>query len=174
MRSGCTAAAERELAAGVGGHGVERPRVIGELVVELPGHEVDARRDVGSRHAVVERDQPVRVAVRQRVQEHPIHDREDRHVGADGEREREHGCASKRRTAAQHPGGVAQVARDVFEPGEDALFAIGVCCHGQSAKFERRVSLGFVVRHAGAQVVRDVRVEVAVQLVGKIGVGSAP
>src|SRR5437016_938373 len=78
-----------------------RARMIRELPVELPGHEIDAGWDVPSRHAVLERDQVARFAVWQWVQHDALHNCEDRRVRPNRERQRQHSGQRERGTAHQ-------------------------------------------------------------------------
>ena len=58
---------------------------------------------------MVDRDQPVGVAVRQGAEQHAVDDAEDRAVGADAQRERERRDEREARRLAQGAEGVAQV-----------------------------------------------------------------
>ena len=57
-------------------------------------------------HAVLEPDQPVGLGIRKRIQHHALHDREDRRVGPDGERERQRGGEREHRSAQQSARGL--------------------------------------------------------------------
>ena len=53
--------------------------------------------------------QALRIAERQRLEEHAVHDGEDGAVGADAQRERRDGDGREPRRAPQRPDGVADV-----------------------------------------------------------------
>src|SRR5438034_11532659 len=58
---------ERDAGEVVNRHALERTRAIRELIIELPAHVLDAGIDVPRGQAIVERDQPIRMRVRERV-----------------------------------------------------------------------------------------------------------
>ena len=66
-------------------------------------------------------DEPVAVAVRQRLEQHAAHDAEDRGVGADAEREREDDDGGERGAVAQRAQRVRDVGGDALEPRQAAL-----------------------------------------------------
>jgi hypothetical protein len=101
---GLAAAGQRVLVGAVQRDPLERARSTQIVVVESRCH-LDARRHVGARGrgAVVQIDQPIRVGVRQRVQDDVMHDGEDRRVGADRQGQRQHGGQRERRTSRQPP-----------------------------------------------------------------------
>ena len=68
----------------------------------------EPRRDA-SRAAVEQHDQPIGIVIRQRPQQHAVDDGEDGGVGADAERERQHGDEREAGLPAQHARGVAKV-----------------------------------------------------------------
>ena len=81
-------------------------------------HEVRRRhsrvlRAIGIEHLHVV--QAIRIAVRQRLEQHAVHHAEDRAVGADAERERDQRRRGKRRRAAQHAEGIADVLPQLGE-----------------------------------------------------------
>ncbi len=95
---------------------VERLDLLEHLRVLAHAHEVRRRkrrvlRAVGIEHLQVV--QAIGVAVGQRFEQHAVHHAEDRAVGADAERERDQRRGGKRRRAAQHAEGVADVLRAV-------------------------------------------------------------
>ena len=81
------AAEDRRRIAAVGRHRVEARRSV------APVDEVRMRyaRGAAARVALAERDDAGGLAVRQRPQQHAVDDAEDRGVGADAERQRDHG-----------------------------------------------------------------------------------
>jgi hypothetical protein len=54
------------------------------------GHREDGVVDVDARRALTDVDQPVLIAVDERLEQHSAYDAEDRGVGADAERQRQH------------------------------------------------------------------------------------
>ena len=57
-------------------------------------------------------DQPVGVGIRQRAQQHGLDHGEERGVGADAEREREHDGGREAGLASEDAQGVSQIAQD--------------------------------------------------------------
>jgi hypothetical protein len=106
------AARQRAAAPGVSGDAIERTGVVRELVVQLPGHDLHARRNISARDAVVEEQQPFRVGVRQRVEDHAINEGEDRSVSRDRERQRRRGSRSEDGCAHQPSHRVTQFLRN--------------------------------------------------------------
>ncbi len=109
----------------------------------------------------------------QRSEEQCIRDAEDGGVGADADRERQHGREGEGRTARHHPKGVTHVATEIFEPARAAgvarLFFDGL----EAAEARKRPTPGVVVGHAVgdepprlfAYVVAKLRVELALQTI---------
>jgi hypothetical protein len=86
------------------GSALERARPL-VLIIEARRH-ADARQHVDAGHAVIQPDQPVGLGVRQRIQQHALHDGEDGGVGADGERERQRGGECEYGRAQQSASGL--------------------------------------------------------------------
>ena len=77
-----------------------------------------------------ENAQLARRAHRQRLQHHRIHQAEYSGVGANAERERQHGHQGERGAAAQHANAVTQVLDELFQPHPTARFVeslFGTC-----------------------------------------------
>ncbi len=85
-----------------------RPVAEGQVVGIVPGH---------SRVGTAARDEPQLLwsANRQRLQEQRVDQGEDRGIGADAERQRQHGDRRRGRRAAQRPGGPAGVGEAVLQ-----------------------------------------------------------
>ena len=105
-------AGERDARDVVDRHALKRARAIGKLVIELPAHVVDAGVDVSRGKTVVERDQPIRVRVRERVQDDSRNHGENRGVCADGQRQGQHRGQREPRTSYQPPRRVPHLAFD--------------------------------------------------------------
>ena len=91
---------------------VEGLYLLEHLGVLAHAHEVGRREArvlgaIGIQHLQVM--QAIGVAVRQRLEQHAVHDAENGAIGADAERERQQRRRGKRRRAAQHAEGVADV-----------------------------------------------------------------
>ena len=94
-------AGDRDVTSIVRRDAFEGPGVIGQLVIELPAHRRQPRRHVLTWDGVVERDETFRIAVRQRVEEHAMHDGEDRRVGTNRQRERKYRRYGECRTPSE-------------------------------------------------------------------------
>jgi hypothetical protein len=108
---GLAIAGEGEVVTAIDGGAVERTRALRVVKVE-PGGEPEAGGHVEAVRAVIQLDQPIRLGIRQRVQHYALHDGEDRGVGADRERQRQHGGDGERRAACQSSQGVPQLLPD--------------------------------------------------------------
>ena len=97
-------AGQRRFAGAVDGQTLEGARPL-VLVIEAR-RQADARRNIDTRHAVIQPDQPVGLWIRQRIQHHALHDGEDGRVGPDGERERQRGSKGEYWGAQQSSGGL--------------------------------------------------------------------
>ena len=67
--------------------------------------------------------QPLRLAHWHRPQHHQVHQAEDRGVGANAQRQRQHGRAGEHRTAPEYAESVAAIAHEVFDPAAPAFVA---------------------------------------------------
>jgi hypothetical protein len=69
----------------------------------------------------LERHDPLAIGIRQRVEEQSVDDAEDRAVGADAERQREHGHRGEHRCLGQMPERESHVLHPFGRPGSHAL-----------------------------------------------------
>ncbi len=84
--------------------------------------EPDVRREPRE-VAIAERDEALRLRVRQRPQQHGVDDGEDGGVGADAERQRDKRGGREPRGPPQHPEAVPDILRQRLEHREAALIA---------------------------------------------------
>jgi hypothetical protein len=133
-------AGQREAGAHVRAHRQEgaRPR--------LPVEEVQRRRpcaaDVAAVVMLVEHQQAVRIGVRQRAQEHGVDDAEHPGVGADPQRQGDHGGRGQAGAPAEHAERLPQVLQEGVERDPDVRVA-GALAHQQ------RVAEGLAGARAG-------------------------
>jgi hypothetical protein len=100
-------AGERHRTAGLCGH------VLEDGVVFLPV-EIIQRRDAvtaPARRFLQDPDDPFRLAIRQRLQQHAVHKAENRRVGADADPQRQDGDDGKPRTLPEGPQSIAQILK---------------------------------------------------------------
>ncbi len=137
---------------------------------------VDVRhRDVAARQSPARRrrpdvHEPIRIAVRQRPQQHAVHDAEHRRGRADAERDRQDGGCGEAGRPPHQPHAVLHVLRE-REQERDAA-RIARCLHQLRDGTElaaRRVSCG-LRRHAPHDVLLDEPLDVPAHLVAELGV----
>jgi hypothetical protein len=118
---------------------------------------------------VVEIDHLVRVGVRQRVQDDPVNDGEDRGVRADGERERQDGGDGERRSSPQPSRREQQILPCVLEPrGDDGVhrvLAIGEWAAESRSRLPVRLIGGQAVRAPFLLDQREMRLDLLPQVV---------
>ena len=93
----------------------------------------------GPVHRVAQVDEPVAVAVGQRLEQHAADDAEDRRVGADAERQREDDDGGEAGAVSQRAQRVPEIGRDALEPGQSALVAHGFGRLREAAGREQRL-----------------------------------
>src|SRR6185437_4708484 len=96
------------------GHGLEVMRLV-TIVAETGRTHWGLELERGI--VVIDRDQTPGIGIRKRLEQYRVHHAEDRAVGADTEREREHDDDGKGRIAAQPPERVAQVVAESVHGG---------------------------------------------------------
>ena len=108
---------------GQSGHAVEVPGQRLEDVAACLPVDVVARRDQerGRRIGLLHGHQPVRLGVRQRPQQHGVHEAEDGRVRADPDPQREDDDEAEARAPQQAPRRVPHVAENRFEHGKPRL-----------------------------------------------------
>ena len=80
--------------------------------IDEVSHGDEVLGDPGPPIAVLEQDQPLRVGIRQRPQQHGVDHGEDRDVGADAERQREDGGEGEARLPDEEPQRVAEIMKE--------------------------------------------------------------
>ena len=120
-------------------------------------------------------DEPVGVRVRKRRQEHRIDNAEDGGVGADAEREREDGREGEGGSATKAAQRVRHIAEGLIDDRHAAAIAIRLFRRLEPAKLQDGVAARLVGRHAGPDAGVDVQLQVALELLGQVGVAmTAP
>ena len=99
------------------------------------------------------------------AEEHRVDDAEDRCVGADADRERQHGHRREARMAAQRAQAVADVAREILDWGGTELVPRPLAHLFHAAESDQRLSPRFVRCHAGAAVLLDLLLDMEADLV---------
>ena len=95
-----------------------RQRCKGGCPMFLQAHEVRRRETpvaLPSLDERFERQQPVRLVERQRPQEDPMDDAEDRRRQPDAERERDHGCDGEARASSKRPGRIPEILAGLLQ-----------------------------------------------------------
>jgi hypothetical protein len=166
---------EDTTAAGPGACGVEELAARHEIErfarPDVLVHEIHRRQVRAHDH------QPRDVRRRDRMEQHGVHGAEDRRIGADPEGERQQSRGGKRRTSAELPHGVTNIAADGVEPLgalHGSLSLIGECAHNERDVLAIAEPLGrdpsrFVGRNAARDVVSDELLEVEADLVVHLG-----
>ena len=97
-----------------------------------------------------------------------IDEGEDGDAGSDAESKHEDGGDGETGAAAELAKGVADVLDHGLEEGDGAAFAVGLLCWFCATQFEDRFAACLLRGHAGAEVVVDVHLEVAVDFIGEL------
>ena len=136
---------------------------------------VDRRRLGPSRRILPlpDDDQPVRVAVRQRAQQHGIDDAEDRRRGADRDTDGEHDGDGKASIDGEPAHGVLDVAARILEPGDRARLAVELLGPFDAAEREPGGTSRRVRRHAAAPMLVFEEREVRGDFTGEVVVGAS-
>ena len=101
-----------------------------------------------------------------------IHQREDRGVAADPDGERGNGRDRKAARTTERADGVANIAPDIFEPGQRALIALPLDRLRQAAGANARRARRLVRRKAATAFIGSRELDVQPQLLVEIGVGA--
>src|SRR5208282_2427701 len=146
--------------------------ILEDVILLLPIHQsLPIQTDVAELYRVFARRQDcLGMRIGNDVEQGGVHHAVDRRVGADAQREGEHGDQREARVAAQLAGAIAQILNEGFEPGAGAGAADFLFDLLEAAQFDARGAAGFCGRQPGAeflfgeqvQVCTDLRVEVAV------------
>ena len=111
-----------------------------------------------------------RVGKRQRPEQDGVDDAEDGRVRADPETQREHGDEGEGRRPPQHARAVPHVLRDVLQHGDPAALAVLLAHAADAAEPNQRVTARIGRRHPGTDVVVDVHLQMARQLVPQVAI----
>ena len=133
---------------------------------------VEVRRRRGDAPTILaqglHRHQLLGIVVRQRAQQHGVDDAEHHRVGADANREREHGDRREPRRAAHQTRAAAQILEGHVEPRQARAIAIAFLRLFDPAEAPEGPPACLVARHPGADVVVDVQLQVAFELVREL------
>jgi hypothetical protein len=145
---------------------------VGEgAVVPLPVAEVGigdgSKGEVGFRR--IDCDQLVGVRQIHRMQQDRVDDGEERGVHADAERQRDDDDAGEARRLAKLAQREFQILCQVLKKGDGAALANGLARLLHSTQMDQRPSARLLWRHADADVVVDVQLEMALQFRGNLG-----
>ena len=144
----------------------ERRRARAEVAYLGDGEEhVLAAEPVGR---VAEVDQPVAVAMGQRLEQHAAHDAEDRGGGADAEREGDHDDRGEPAIPAQGAKAVAEVGHRVIDPRQPALLPHRLGGLGEAAGREPRLAARGLGIEAAPDQLGSLQLEVGLQLLAEI------
>ena len=157
-----------EVPRGVLGDAAQR-RDAGAEIVDLRHGEGDVRlpRAIGRLPHV---EQPVAVAVGQRLQQHAADHAENRGVGADAERQRDDDHRGERRAVTQGAQRVVQVGGQVFDPRQSPPVVHRLGGLGEAAGRQQRLAARFIGGKSAPDVLGGLHVEVGLQLFAEIGV----
>ena len=123
---------------------------------------------------VGQRDDAVGIRVGQRIEQDGVDDAEHGGVRADPERHHENANQRRATIPAQGPYGVAGILQRGFEQGNAAAIAIGLFHGFDATQLDERASARLVERHAGAQIVVDVKLDVTLELVFEVTIVGRP
>ena len=135
----------------------------------LARHGVGLAADLGM--AGPDRDQLLGLLVGQRREQDGVDDTEDGAVDADAERQCGDARDGEGAVTAEAADGIAGVLDQRFERRQSSAIAMGFGDRGHAAEPGERAPAGLFRRHAGAKVVGDVQIDVALQLVGELLLG---
>ena len=125
-------------------------------------------RSAGSVDRLPQVDQPIAVTVGQRLEQHAADDAEDRRVGADAERQRDHDHGGERGAVSQRAQGVPDVGGNAFDPWQSALRADCFGGHGETSGRQQRLPARRVRMHATPDVLGGLHLEMRLQLLAEI------
>ena len=130
--------------------------------------------DVGQRPLLPQHDEAVAVLIRQRAEQDAVDDAEDRRVGADPERHRQHDHDREARVAAEIAQPVAQVLGERLEQPRQPGVAHVVLDAIEGAERAHRRPPGVAGRHAGLDVLLGEHVDVESELLVEIVLEAVP
>jgi hypothetical protein len=139
-------------------------------VVALPVAEVGVRDGpaLKVRLGSIDGDQFAGMRQRDGVQQHGVHDGEQRGVDADSERQSDDNYQGKAGRLAQLAQREAEVLHEIFEPRQRVTLAHGLLRLLHAAKADERLTASLFGSHPGAQIVLDVHLKMALQLGGEV------
>ena len=118
-----------------------------------------------SRGVLIHRCQPVRLRIRQRLQQRRIHKRKQRHARRNPQRQDQHRRHRKTRILPQLPEGKAQILQQVFDQRQRVPLAIRLPRPLHAAHFQDRAPARLLRRHSRALVLLRLHLDVALDLV---------
>ncbi len=115
-----------------------------------PGNEVGGRDNVAIAAAICfpDRDNPIRVGVRQGLQHDGADDAEDGGCRADAQGKRQQGCCRQAWRPPEEADALSQIAARVLQQRRTELVARALLHAVNAAELEHRVSAGLVGTHA--------------------------
>ena len=108
------------------------------------------------------------ILIRQWFNECGIDESKDRETGADSKRYHRGGSSSECRILTELPKGEAQILDHAFEKWNGGAITVSFFCLIDATKLHYRDAPGFLRRHAGADVVVDMHLQVALELIRKV------
>lgn len=139
----------------------ERFGVVADIGVERPREVIAAFVAVGS----VEGEESLRIADRGGVENEAADQGEDGGVGADAESESKESDGGEGGFAAKKARGETEIAEEGFEERKVVMIADGFFGLFQAAEFQEGDAAGFFGRHAGAEVVVEVKVQMGAEFI---------
>ena len=112
--------------------------------------------------------EPAGLTIGQRAQENSVYETEDRGVGADAYRQRQHRHHREAGIFQEHPTSKSQVLEQGFKKGKPALGPIVFLSLFNAPQLHERLPPRFGSAHARAQIVLDVHLEMALHLCGEL------
>jgi hypothetical protein len=110
----------------------------------------------------------------QRSQHHLIEQREDRRIGADPERHREHRNRREARIAAQQTAAIHHVLPQALEHHQAVVFVLLLPDARDVAKLAHRYRSRLLRSSAGRDLILDLVFQIRVELAGEISVAPFP
>ena len=146
------------------------------VVLFLPIEEVGIgdRALIEVRLALVDRNELLRLRERKRIQQHSVHDGEDRGVAGYAEGERRDGYDGEGAALPKDAGTEAKITPEHFEHGKAGAIAVLLSCLLHATEFDERLSPRLLRSHSGAEVIRDVHLEMGLDLVGEVAASLLP
>jgi hypothetical protein len=139
-----------------------------QLPVKIIGGSNRAFLSIGDGNKPLQRRQ------RERVDEESFGDAEDGGVDADAESQCDDGGRRKARVFPKHTQAKAEILQQGFKDRQTAAFAVGFLGLLDAAEFHDGLPPRLHRRHASAQIVFEVKIQVALHLSRKLAVAELP